>query len=251
MSAWDRPTQTTQGTISTVDQGLRSYLLKIYNYMASALLLTGVVAYFVAQASVVGGTEAAGQLALTPFGETLFLSPLKWLVMLAPLGMALALGVGVNRMQTTTLQICFWAFSGLMGLSLASILLTYTGESVARTFFVTAAMFGGMSMIGYTTKRDLTGMGHFMMMGVWGLLIASLVNIFLNSSGLGFAISIIGVVVFTGLIAYDTQKLKSIYYTVGGNAESLARASIMGALSLYLDFINLFVSLLRLIGDRR
>ncbi|MFM9889037.1 MAG: Bax inhibitor-1/YccA family protein [Rickettsiales bacterium] len=250
MSAWDRPTPATQGQISAVDQGLRSYLLKIYNYMASALLLTGVVAYFIAQASVVGGVDG-GPIELTSLGESIFLSPLKYVIMLAPLGMVIAISAGVNRMQTSTLQLCFWAFSALMGLSLASILLMYTGESVARTFFVTAAMFGGMSMIGYTTKRDLTGMGHFMMMGVWGLVVASLVNLFLNSSGLSFAISIIGVVVFTGLIAYDTQKLKSIYYQVGNNADSLARASIMGALSLYLDFINLFISLLRLMGDRR
>jgi FtsH-binding integral membrane protein len=149
------------------------------------------------------------------------------------------------------LQTCFWAFAAVMGLSLSSIFLIYTGESIARTFFITAAMFGGMSIYGYSTKRDLTGIGHFLIMGVWGLFIASIVNIFLKSSALGFAVSAIGVVLFTGLIAYDTQKLKATYYQVVGIGEGVARAAIMGALSLYLDFINLFVSLLRFFGERR
>lgn len=250
MNAWDRQNTVASGQTMAVDQGLRSYMLKVYNYMASALLLTGLVAWFVAGAAVTGGAEA-GQMALTPFGQAIFLSPLKWVVMLAPLGMVIAISAGVNRMATSTLQICFWSFAVLMGLSMASIFLAYTGESVARAFFITAAMFGGMSMFGYATKRDLTGMGHFLIMGVWGLIIASLVNLFLHSSGLSFAISVISVFAFTGLIAYDTQKLKSIYYYAGGHAETLARTAIMGALNLYLDFINLFMSLLRLFGDRR
>jgi hypothetical protein len=252
MNPWNRPTAAAlaaQGT--AVDAGLRSYMLKVYNYMASALLLTGIVAWFTANASIAPTEVEGGQLALTAFGQAIFLSPLKWVVMLAPLGMVIALSAGVNRMKTSTMQLCFWVFSGLMGLSLASIFLMYTGESIARTFFITAAMFGGMSIFGYTTKKDLTGMGHFLIMGVWGLLIASLVNIFLKSSGLNFMVSILGVFIFTGLIAYDTQKLKAIYYQTAGSLDAAARAAIMGALSLYLDFINLFIMLLRLTGNRR
>lgn len=251
MNPWNRQSAEvqSQSTAREMDQGLRSYMLKVYNYMASALIVTGLVAYFAAQAAVVPGAE--GQLALTGFGEAIFLSPLKWVIMLAPLGFIFALSAGLNRMQTSTLQACFWAFSAVMGLSMASIFLVFTGASVARVFFITAAMFGGMSMLGYTTKKDLTGMGSFLIMGVWGLVIASLVNIFMKSSGLDFAISIIGVLVFTGLIAYDTQKLKDMYYQTAGSIDGAARTSIMGALSLYLDFINLFMSLLRLMGDRR
>lgn len=252
MSAWDRqPAVTGESQSTAIDAGLRSYMLKVYNYMASALLLTGLVAYFVAQNSVVGGIDAEGQLALTSFGQAIFLSPLKWAVIFAPLAFIMVISFGINRLSTTSLQSCFWAFSAVMGLSLASIFLQYTGESIARTFFITAAMFGGMSIYGYSTKRDLTGMGSFLIMGVWGLLIASVVNIFLKSSALGFAVSILGVVIFTGLIAYDTQKLKAIYYQTMGQADAAARAAISGALSLYLDFINLFINLLRLVGDRR
>ena len=251
MNPWNRPAEAVASQSTAVDAGLRSYMLKVYNYMASALLLTGIVAYFVAQASVAPGVDD-GQLALTSFGQAIFLSPLKWLVMLAPLGMVIAIGAGVNRMSASSLQTCFWVFAGLMGLSLSSIFLAYTGASIARTFFITSAMFGGMSILGYTTKRDLTGMGHFMRMGVWGLIVASLVNaFFMHSSALDFGVSVLGVVIFTGLTAYDTQKLKDVYYQVAGGADALARASIMGALSLYLDFINLFVMLLRLTGDRR
>jgi FtsH-binding integral membrane protein len=249
MNAWDRQQTTATSQAGAVDQGLRSYMLKVYNYMASGLLLTGIVAYFAAQASVVGAE--GGQLALTSFGQAIFLSPLKWLVMLAPLGMVIAISAGVSRMRLSTLQACFWGFAAVMGLSLSSIFLVYTGESIARTFFITAAMFGGMSIFGYSTKRDLTSVGHFLIMGVWGLVLASLVNLFMQSSALALTISLIGVVVFTGLIAYDTQKLKTIYYQVGGYGEGAARSAIMGALSLYLDFINLFIMLLRFMGNRR
>lgn len=253
MNPWDRQPSTAAAAtvgVKAVDQGLRSYMLKVYNYMASATLLTGIVAWFAATSAVVVD-EATGQMGLTAFGNAIFMSPLKWVVIFAPLVMVIAISAGLNRMQTGTLKGLFWAFSVLMGLSLSSIFLVYTGESIARTFFITAAMFGGMSMIGYTTKKDLTGVGSFLIMGVWGLVIASVVNIFMKSSGMGFVISILGVVIFTGLIAYDTQKLKSIYYSVAGSADAVARSAIMGALSLYLDFINLFVSLLRLVGDRR
>ena len=248
MDVWNRTQTTAQSQSAATDVGLRSYMLKVYNYMTSALILTGLVAYFASQAAVTTGAD--GALLLTPFGEAIFQSPLKWLVILAPLAFVLTMSF-MRSMKTSTLQLCFWAFSGVMGLSLASIFLVYTGESVARVFFITAATFGGMSMLGYTTKKDLTGMGHFLIMGVWGLIVASIVNLFMHSTGLSMVISYAGVLIFTGLIAYDTQKLKDIYYQVGGHADSLARASIMGALNLYLDFINLFVSLLRIMGDRR
>ena len=249
MNAWDRQQTVASSQSTAVDQGLRSYMLKVYNYMASALLLTGIIAFVAAQAAV--GPSADGQLGLTAFGQAIFLSPLKWVVMLAPLGMVFAISAGLQRMRTSTLQLCFWAFAGLMGLSLSSIFLLYTGESIARTFFITAGMFGGMSIFGYSTKRDLTGMGHFLIMGMWGLFLAMIVNMFLHSSGVSFAVSVLGVFIFTGLIAYDTQKLKGIYYSVASYGDGLARASIMGALNLYLDFINLFMMLLRLTGSRR
>ncbi len=251
MSPWNRQSSTVQSQSSAreIDAGLRSYMLKVYNYMTSALILTGIIAYFASQAAVMPGAD--GQLVLSEFGNALFNSPLKWLVMFAPLGFVLAISFGLQRMQTSTLQMLFWAFAAVMGLSIASIFLVYTGQSIARVFFITAATFGGMSILGYTTKKDLTGMGHFLIMGVWGLLVASIVNIFMQSSGLSMVISYVAVLVFTGLIAYDTQKLKAIYYQVAGNAEGMARASIMGALNLYLDFINLFLSLLRIMGDRR
>lgn len=228
------------------DAGLRAYMLKIYNYMASALILTGLVAYFAAQAAVTGGgTE------LTSFGQTLFLSPLKWVVMLAPLGVVLYLSARIHAMSEGTAQTWFWVYSGLVGLSLASIFLVFTGESVARTFFITAAAFGGLSLYGYTTKRDMSGMGSFMVMGVIGLMVASIVNIFLHSSGLQFAISIIGVLLFAGLTAYDTQRLKVSYYQLAQFGTSSGKAAIMGALQLYLDFINMFMFLLQFMGDRK
>lgn len=249
MSPWNRGTAEVQSQrTAAVDTGLRSYMLKIYNYMTSALILTGLVAYFASQAAVAPGAD--GAMALTPFGQAIFMSPLKWVVILAPLAFIMVMSF-MRTMKTSTLQLCFWAFSAVMGLSLASIFLVYTGESIARVFFISAATFGGMSILGYTTKKDLTGMGHFLIMGVWGLVVASVVNLFMQSTGLSLVISYIGVVVFTGLIAYDTQKLKEIYYQVGHSAEGIARASIMGALNLYLDFINLFMSLLRIMGDRR
>jgi FtsH-binding integral membrane protein len=250
MNPWNRQTAEVQTQSSTaVDQGLRSYMLKVYNYMTSALILTGLVAYFASQAAVTAGAD--GQLALTAFGQAIFLSPLKYVVIFAPLAFVLAISFGLQRMSTGTLQLCFWAFAAVMGLSISSIFLVYTGQSSTRVFFITAATFGGMSMLGYTTKKDLTGMGHFLIMGVWGLVVASIVNLFMHSTGLSVAISYIAVLVFTGLIAYDTQKLKAIYYQVAGHGEAMARASIMGALNLYLDFINLFLSLLRIMGDRR
>ena len=229
----------TVGTDSSVayDQGLRSYMLKIYNYMALALVLTGATAL---------GVASSPNMMAAIFG-----SPLKWVVMLAPLGFIMVMSFGIHKLSFGALQGLFWAFAAVMGVSLSSILLVYTGESVARAFFITAATFGSASLYGYTTKKDLTGMGSFLFMGVIGLVIASLVNLYMQSSALQFAISAICVIVFTGLTAYDSQRLKQQYYQLAGNAKFMAKASIMGALSLYINFINIFVSILQLIGDRR
>lgn len=221
---------------AAIDEGLRAYMLQIYNYMASGLALTGIIAY---------ATSKSPQMMQLIFG-----TPLMWVVMLAPLGFVLAISFGINKMRASTLQILFWSFSAVMGLSLASIFIIYTGTSIARVFFISASMFAAMSLYGYTTKRDLSAFGSFLFMGLIGIVIASIVNLFLQSSALQFAVSVIGVLVFTGLTAYDTQKIKSMYYEADG-AEIAAKKSIMGAVTLYLDFINLFLMLLRLMGDRR
>jgi FtsH-binding integral membrane protein len=219
------------------DLGLRSYMLSIYNYMAAALALTGVIAF-----------GAASSPALM---QTIFGTPLQWVVALAPLGIVMFLSFRVQKLSMQAAQTWFWVFAAAMGLSLSSIFMVYTGVSIARVFFITAGVFGSMSLYGYTTKKDLTGIGSFLMMGMFGLIIASLVNMFMHSSGLQFAISAIGVLIFTGLTAYDTQKIKHMYYSVGGTGEMAGKAAIMGALTLYLDFINLMLMLLRFFGDRR
>ena len=224
------------------DQGLRSYMLGVYNYMATALAVTGFVALATAMMSVSDGQ-------LTSFGQVLFLSPLKWVIMFAPLGMVFLFASRVDRMAASTLQTLFWVYSVLMGVSLASIFLVYTGESIARVFFVTAAAFAGLSLFGYTTKRDLSGMATFLFMGLIGVVIASLVNLFLGSTMIQFMISVAGVVVFAGLTAYDTQRIK-LMYVASEDGEVTTKKSIMGALSLYLDFINLFLMLLSLFGNR-
>jgi len=236
-----------QAGVAARDEGLRSYMLRIYNYMASALALTGIVALFAANSPAVIGSLYN----ISESGQVTGMAGIGWLVAFAPLGMVMWLSFGINRMSTSTAQVSFWAFSALMGLSLTSVFLMYTGESIARAFFITAGTFGAMSLYGYTTKRDLTGFGSFLIMGVIGLLLASVVNLFLQSSGLAFATSVLGVLIFTGLVAYDTQKIREIYYQVGGSADSLAKASIMGALNLYMDFINIFLHLLRFVGERR
>lgn len=235
-----------QTRTAEVDTGLRAFMLGIYNYMASALALTGVVALLAAQSPAVMGAMYNIQ-----DGMMIGMKPLGWLVIFAPLILVFALAGAINRMSPQVAQATFWGYAALMGLSLSNLFLLYTGASVARVFFVTAGMFGGMSLYGYTTKRDLTGMGSFLIMGLWGLILASIVNIFLRSSGLDFALSVIGVGVFLGLTAYDTQRLRTLYYTVAGSADAAARASILGALTLYLDFINLFMYMLRFLGDRR
>ncbi|HET8918557.1 MAG TPA: Bax inhibitor-1/YccA family protein [Xanthobacteraceae bacterium] len=230
-----------------IDAGLRAYMIRVYNYMASGVALTGVVAWLTFSAAVV---ETSAGLQLTAFGQAIFQSPLLWILVLAPLGLVFVLSFSINRLQPGTALMLFFVYAGLLGLSLASIFLVYTHASITRVFFISAATFGALSLYGYTTQRDLTGIGSFMFMGLIGIIIASLVNVFLHSTGLDWAISIIGVVVFAGLTAYDTQRIKEMYSpmddgTVGG------RKAVMGALSLYLDFINLFLMLLRLFGDRR
>lgn len=228
------------------DAGLRAYMLRIYNYMASALALTGLVALFTANSPAI-----LSALYVVQDGQFAGISGLGYLVMFAPLGLVLWMGLGIHRMSVATAQGIFWLYSVLIGLSLSTIFLTFTGESIARAFFVTAGTFGAMSLYGYTTRRDLTGMGSFMMMGLIGLLVASLVNLFLQSSALNFATSVLGVVIFVGLTAWDTQKLKGMYYQLAGSGDVIAKASIMGALNLYMDFINIFMFLLRFLGDRR
>lgn len=229
---------------AAVDEGLRSYMLGVYNYMASGVALTGVVAYLT---SVLAGSSLE---TLTPLGQALYTSPLRWVVMLAPLAFVFFLGFRMQKMSVGAAQATFWLFAGVMGISLSSIFLVFTNQSITQVFFVTAATFGALSLWGYTTKRDISGWGSFLFMGVVGIVIAALVNLFLQSSALQFAISVIGVLVFAGLTAYDTQRIKDGYLMVRGNAELAAKSAIMGALSLYLDFINMFVMLLNLFGQR-
>jgi FtsH-binding integral membrane protein len=244
MAEFDRPTiaAARAGTAAAIDEGLRSYMLKVYNYMGIGLVVTGLVSYFSAQAAVADGQ-------LTAWGALIFQSPLMWVIAFAPLAFVLVLSFGINKLSSGTAQILFWVFSAVMGLSLSSIFMVYTDASIAKVFFISAATFGAMSLYGYTTKRDLTGVGNFLIMGLIGLIIASIVNIFLASSMLDFAISAIGVLIFVGLTAYDTQKVKESY-DEGLGAEVLQKSAVMGALNLYLDFINLFLMLLRLFGNR-
>ena len=240
-------TKTTDQVV--IDEGLRAYMLKVYNYMTTGLLLTGLVAYFFGKASIVTG-EMGQIVGVTSIGALLFNSPLKWVVMLAPLGFVFYLSARINKMSVSSAQITFWIFSAIMGLSLASIFIVYTQASIARVFFISSGTFAAMSLYGYTTKKDLTKLGGFLFMGLIGIIIASLVNLFFQSSALHFAISVIGVLVFVGLTAYDTQSIKNMYYA--GDSESVGgKKALMGALRLYLDFINLFIMLLLLFGQRR
>ncbi len=223
-----------------IDQGLRTYMLKVYNLMALGLAITGLAAY---------GTYALA-VSNPAFAQLLFASPLRWVIMLAPVGLVFFLSYRIHQMSVSAAQTTFWIYAALMGLSLSSIFIVFTGQSIVQTFFVTAAAFGGLSLFGYTTKRDLSAFGSFLIMGLSGLIIAALVNLFLQSSALQFAISAIGVLVFAGLTAYDTQKIKEMYFE-GDQYEVAGRKAIMGALTLYLDFINLFMFLLQFMGDRR
>ncbi len=237
----------TDARAAALDAGLRKHMLGIYNYMASGVLLTGIVAYLVFTMAV--AQTPSGQMALTAFGQAIYLSPLKWVLMLSPLAFILVLSFGLQRLSAPAVQGLFWVFCALMGASISSIFLQYTGTSIARVFFITAAAFAGLSLYGYTTKRDLSGMRSFLVMGLIGVIIASLVNLFLASSALHFAVSVIGVLVFAGFTAYDTQRIKSEYYH-GYDAAVMAKKSVMDALSLYLSFINMFLLLLSLFGNR-
>lgn len=232
-----------------VDTGLRAHMLRVYNYMVGALALTGVVAY------VVSSTPALLNVlyheVVTANGVALSPTIPGWIVMLAPLALVFFLSFRIMQMSQAAAQATFWAYAALVGASLASILIVYTGASVAMTFFVTAATFGTMSLWGYTTKRDLTGFGHFLFMGLIGILLASLANFFFRSPAINFVVSILGVLIFTGLTAWDTQKIKNTYYQVGGDTAVAGKAAIMGALALYLDFLNIFLFLLRFMGNRR
>ncbi|KPL53876.1 Bax inhibitor-1/YccA family protein [Prosthecomicrobium hirschii] len=241
-----------------IDQGLRSYMLSIYNYMTIGVAVTGLAAFFIYTLSITtpGAADAVqtlrGGVALTQFGYTLFVSPLKWVIMFAPLGLVFFLGFRVQTMSVAAAQGVFWLYAALVGVSLATIFMIYTHASITRVFFITAATFGALSLYGYTTSKSLSAWGSFLFMGLVGILIASIVNIFLASSALQFAISVIGVLVFAGLTAYDTQKLKEeyIYALDGADQATIGRSAIMGALTLYLDFINLFTMLLQLFGQK-
>ncbi len=250
-SAWSQPF----GRSAAVDQaqldtGLRNYMLRVYNWMASGLLLTGIVAFLIAHTGV---AELFYQVVRTPRGNATVPTILGWVAMFAPLAFILVLSFGINRMSKTTAQALFWAFCAVMGASMANIFAIYTSGSIASTFFVTAAMFGGISLYGYTTKADLTKLGSFMIMGLIGVLLASLVNIFLQSSALQFAITIIGVVVFVGLTAYDTQRIKADYieHAYAEGSDEAGKRSVFDALGLYLNFVNLFQLLLQLVGVRQ
>ncbi len=239
---------------ASIDEGLRAYMLKVYNLMAMGLAITGLAALGTVMVATTSDPSAAvatlpnGKM-LTNAGALLYGSPLRWIVMLAPLGMVFFLSFRVHKMSTSAAQTTFWAFAAVMGISLSSIFLVYTSASIVQTFFITATAFGALSLWGYTTKRDLTGMGTFLFMGLIGLIIAMVVNIFLQSPAMQFAISGIGVLVFAGLTAYDTQKIKEMYWE-GDDVLVAGRKAIMGALTLYLDFINMFMFLLQFLGNR-
>ncbi|MEW9854282.1 Bax inhibitor-1/YccA family protein [Novosphingobium sp. M1R2S20] len=222
------------GTRASYDAGLRRHMLSIYNYMASGVLLSGIVAMLFANSG---------------FAAQIMGTPLWWVIALAPLGFVFGMSFGANRMSTTTLQGLFWGFCVVMGLSLSTIFLVFTSQSIASTFFATAAAFAGLSLVGYTTKKDLSGMGSFMIMGLIGILVAMLINLFMQSTVLQMAISALGVLIFAGLTAYDTQRLKHQYYELAGT-DFAGKAIVLGALSLYLDFINMFQFLLSFMGQR-
>jgi uncharacterized protein len=245
----------TRADAATVDAGLRAYMLRIYNFMVVGLAITGLAALGVYMGAVADGPAGAvgrvGNTYLTSFGVAMFVSPLKWLFILAPLAMVFVISFGIQRLRPATAQMLFWAFAALMGVSLSSIFLVYTHTSIVRVFFITAASFGALSLYGYTTQRDLTGMGSFLIMGLFGVIIASLVNLFLASTMLQFIVSVVGVLVFAGLTAWDTQRLKNEYiYGYVGEGDVAERSAILGALSLYLNFINLFTLLMQLLGQR-
>ena len=255
MSDFDRSANARYGAgvarsgVSAVDQGLRAYMIGVYNYMTLGLGVTGLVALGAFKLGAV--EDSVGHIVgLTGFGQAIYVSPLRWVIVLSPLAIVFYLTARVNSMSAASARNAFLLFSGLIGLSMSALLIRYTGGSVARVFFETAAAFGGLSLYGYTTRRSLSGMGSFLIMGLWGLIIAGLVNIFLQSSGLMWALSILSIVIFAGLTAWDTQSIKESYFA-GDGYETVQKKSIFGALRLYLDFINLFQSLLMLTGSNR
>jgi FtsH-binding integral membrane protein len=250
---------------AAIDAGLRAYMLRVYNYMILGLAITGIAALGIYMLSVTGDLTAAakvvrggaeiparlaGNVYLTPLGYAVFVSPLKWAVILAPLALVFGLSFGIERLRPAVAQLLFWIYATLIGISLGSIFMIYTHTSVVRVFFITAASFGALSLWGYTTQRDLTGIGSFLAMGLFGIIIAGIVNIFLASSALQWLISVVGVLVFSGLTAWDTQRLKSEYIYGAMDGDTAERTAIMGALSLYLDFVNLFTMLIQLLGQR-
>ena len=262
MSDYDRNVATVKfgqtigraGSIA-VDEGLRAYMLRIYNYMVLGLAITGLAALGTYMLSVTTDPAFAAMklrdgLMLTGFGRALFVSPLKWVVIFAPLALVFLLSFGIERMRPAMAQIVFWIYAALVGVSLASIFMVFTHTSIVRVFFITAASFGALSLWGYTTQRDLTGMGSFLLMGLFGVILASVVNLFMASSALQFAVSVVGVLVFAGLTAWDTQRLKTEYLYGAMDGETEERSAIIGALSLYLNFINLFTLLMQLLGQR-
>jgi FtsH-binding integral membrane protein len=228
---------------AVVDAGLRAYMIRVYNYMASGVALTGVVAWF-----TYGQAVQDGQ--LTPFGQTLFGGPATIILFLATLGIVFFMSFRINKLQPSTALMLFMGYAALLGLMLSSVFLVYTGASITRTFFISAASFGALSLYGYTTQRDLSPIGSFLIMGLFGIILASLVNIWLGSQGLSFIISVVGVLIFAGLTAWDTQRIKEMY-SAQDDGTVAGRKAVMGALALYLDFINLFLFLLRFLGDRR
>jgi len=234
------------GSEAAIDAGLRAYMIRVYNYMLSGLVLTGLTSY---ATFLMAFTTVNGQTVPTAIGQVLFGSPLMWVIVFAPLGLVFFLSARIAKMSVSAAQTTYWIFASLLGVSLATIFVTYTAESITQVFFITAATFGAMSLYGYTTSRDLTSWGSFLFMGLIGIIIAMVVNIFLASSALGFAISVIGVLIFVGLTAYDTQKIKEMY-SAADDSTVAGRKAIMGALRLYLDFINLFLMMLRLFGSR-
>jgi FtsH-binding integral membrane protein len=247
MTAMVDYTKMNLGTAADVgfDVGLRSYMVRIYKYMCVALILTGAIAY------AAGTSPEFIQMMFTQVDGVLKPSGLFYVVAFAPLAPWLVYFFSHGRLSYPATHAVFWSYAALMGLSLFSIFIVYTGESITRVFFITSAVFGGMSLFGYTTKKDLTGVGSFLIMGMWGLFIAFIVNMFLKSAAFDYALSIIAVIIFTGLVAYMNQQLKQIYFQVAGNADAEGKAAVFGAMTLYITFINLFISLLRLFGDRR
>jgi len=234
---------------TVIDEGLRAYMMRVYNYMAAGVALTGVVAWLTYNAAVI--TNAAGQITgLTPFGSAIFGGPVTLILFLGTLGIVFFISFRIGSLQPSTALMLFMGYAALLGLMLSSVFLAYTQTSITRTFFITAASFGALSFYGYTTQRDLSPIGAFLVMGLFGLILAMVVNIFLGSQGLAFAISVIGVLIFAGLTAWDTQRIKEMY-NVNDDGTMVGRKAVMGALTLYLDFINLFLFLLRFMGDRR